>query len=162
MNTNHEAGSDLGLLVRAARVERGLTQAQLGSACRLSDGAVCKVEAGSLRPTVATINAICRTLHLYRPLTDSQRTALCGAAGLTFHELFMPIRRERSEVMTAHKGTARLLRAMRRHEPSEAEKAEHREVGELVAAIDRVWWTRREFRRDLWEAAEERAGRAAA
>lgn len=129
---------DFGAMVRDLRAARGLSQVQLWMASAVAPGVVSGIECGKPFKREAA-NAICRTLHLYSPISMAQRMELASAAGMTFHDLFMPIRRterDRSEVATAHKGTARLWRALRGYQPSEAERAENRDCAALVEEQD--------------------------
>ncbi|MEU4303495.1 helix-turn-helix domain-containing protein [Kitasatospora aureofaciens] len=50
----------LGVLIRAARCARRMTQAQLGRACGYSASAISRVEAGALRPTEQALLRIAR------------------------------------------------------------------------------------------------------
>jgi transcriptional regulator with XRE-family HTH domain len=53
---------EIGEVIKQLRMKQGLTQAQLGERCGISDQAVSNIETGKTYPPKGTIGKICRAL----------------------------------------------------------------------------------------------------
>lgn len=54
----------IGARIRAARIDAGMTQAQLGSRCGMSDSTMRKYESGKFCPKIGTLSKIANALNL--------------------------------------------------------------------------------------------------
>jgi transcriptional regulator with XRE-family HTH domain len=65
MGRRYEPQRALGLAIRAARAEAGLTQAQLARAANLNKTWISHIESGRVNPAYGTLRRIASALHVH-------------------------------------------------------------------------------------------------
>jgi len=88
---------DIGQAIRTLRTQQGITQAQLGMRCGLSDQAISNIETGKAFPPKGTIERICTALDIptsYLVLTSLNEDDIPKEKRILYRTLLEPLRNE--------------------------------------------------------------------
>ena len=105
--------SEAATLIRAARLQSGLTQAQLAERLRTSQAAVARLERPGANPTVSTLRKALRAADHALEMTAPRRPS-----GVDLPQLLRHMRMTPAERLAAHQrayDNTRMLLALRQH-----------------------------------------------
>jgi transcriptional regulator with XRE-family HTH domain len=105
--------SSIALLIRKARTDAGLTQAELASRARLTQSAVARLERAGANPTIATLaNVIAASGHRLVLAAEPHRPSF--DEGQLLERLAMTPAERLANFTASHRNLSRMVRSARR------------------------------------------------